>query len=152
MPSNYGPKVYFPNENGGDVVNVASGGMIDGSGGAAGAGGDIIKNYALASASGAVSLKSGTLVITKTGSLAALTIADPTSGAPSAGGDDGKELTVIAGTAYAHTLSNAAGSGFNSGGSASDVGTFGGAIGDNIQLIAYGGKWLVKSVRNVTLA
>lgn len=105
-----------------------------------------VSDFAIASADGAVSLKSGTVYITKA-SAAALTIADPTATV-----DDGKVLRVIATTAHAHTLSNAAGSGFNAGGAGSDVGTFGGAKGDNIILTAYQGKWYVASSVNVTLA
>lgn len=97
-------------------------------------------------ASGAVVIRPGTVVITKAG-VAALTIADPTSGV-----HDGLEMTFISSTAQAHTLSNAAGSGFNAGGAGADVGTFGGAIGDGITIVAYGGKWLVKDKTNVTLA
>lgn len=100
----------------------------------------------VASANGAITAKSGTVAITK-GTAAALTIADPVSGS-----DDGKILRIVSTTAAAHTVSNAAGSGFNAGGASSDVGTFGGAIGDNLVLIAYGGKWLVLSKTNVTLA
>lgn len=96
-------------------------------------------------ASGAVIIKPSTVIITKAG-VAALTIADPATT------DNGCEMAFISSTANAHTLSNAAGSGFNAGGAASDVGTFGGAIGDNIVIVAYGGKWLVKSKVNVTLA
>jgi hypothetical protein len=76
-----------------------------------------------------------------------LTIADPVSTV-----QDGVKLTIISTTANAHTLSNAAGSGFNAGGAATDIGTFGGAIGDNIVILAYQGKWLVLSKINVTLA
>lgn len=102
--------------------------------------------FAAASASGAVTLKSGIVYVTKAG-VAALTIADPTATT-----DDGKVLTVISTTANAHTLSNAAGSGFNGGGAGSDVGTFGGAKGDGITLTAYQGVWYVVSKTNVTLA
>lgn len=108
--------------------------------------GELKRNPQVASADGAVTIKSGVVAITK-GTAAALTIADPTSGT-----DDYKKLLVIATTAAAHTLSNAAGSGFNGGGAASDVGTFGGAKGDNITLVAYGGVWYVDNNVNVTLA
>lgn len=106
------------------------------------------EQFVLAAASGAVAIPDGdtTVFITKSSALAALTLADPTSGI-----HDGLRLTVVATTAYAHTLSNAAGSGFNGGGASSDVGTFGGAVGDNIRLIAYGGKWHVMGTTNVTL-
>jgi len=86
--------------------------------------------------------------ITKAG-VAAMTIADPTSGT-----HDGVTLTFVATTANAHTLSNAAGSGFfSSGGSSKDVATFGGAIGDGITIMAYQGKWYVdpRGVTNATL-
>jgi hypothetical protein len=98
------------------------------------------------SGDGAVTIKEGVVVITK-GSAAAVTIADPTATV-----DDFKELSVISATAFAHTLSNGAGSGFNAGGAASDLGTFGGAKGDGIRLIAYQGKWYVQTKTNVTLA
>lgn len=98
-----------------------------------------------ASADGAITQKSGTVFVTKA-SAAALTLADPTATT-----DDNKTLTVISTTAAAHTLSNAAGSGFNAGGAATDVGTFGGAKGDNIQLTAYQGVWYVRGKTNVTL-
>lgn len=87
-----------------------------------------------------------TYIVTK-GSAAAITIADPTATT-----HDGATLTVISSTAFAHTISNAAGSGFNAGGAGTDVGTFGGAKGDNIVFKAYQGKWLVVSKVNVTLA
>jgi hypothetical protein len=97
-------------------------------------------------ASGAVVIKPSTVLVTKAG-VAALTIADPTSGV-----HDGLEMNFISTTANAHTLSNAAGSGFNGGGAASDVGTFGGAKGDGITIVAYQGVWYVKDKTNVTLA
>lgn len=95
-------------------------------------------------ASGAVIIKSGPVIITKAG-VAALTIADPATT------DNGTVMRFQSATAFAHTLSNAAGSGFNAGGGATDVGTFGGAIGDGLEITAYGGKWLVNYLRNVTL-
>ena len=97
------------------------------------------------SASGAVTIKEGLVLITKSG-VAALTIADPTSGV-----HDGLQMTFISSTAQAHTLSNAAGSGFNAGGAGTDVGTWGGAKGDGMQITAYGGVWLCNWLRNVTL-
>jgi hypothetical protein len=102
------------------------------------------------SADGAITipLYSQVLPITK-GTAAALTIADPTSGT-----HDGVQLTFVSTTAAAHTVSNAAGSGFfSSGGSSKDVATFGGAIGDGFSIIAYGGKWYIdpRGVTNVTL-
>lgn len=114
-----------------------------------------LTNYAAVSADGAISIPSGskTHFITK-GTAAAMTIADPTSGAPSAGGHDGVVLVFVATTAAAHTLSNAAGSGFfSTGGASKDVATFGGAIGDGLAIMAYGGKWYIdpRGVTNITL-
>src|SRR6266436_4691939 len=70
---------------------------------------------------GAIAVKNGTVAITK-GSACALTLADPIAGT-----DDGCCLTILATTAFAHTIDNSAGSGFNAGGSAKDIGTFGAA-------------------------
>lgn len=98
------------------------------------------------SANGAVPIKSSTCIITK-GSAAALTLADPTADT-----HDGVEMTFISATAFTHTLDNSAGSGFNAAGGSGDVGTFGGAKGDNITVVAYQGDWYVKSKTNVTLA
>lgn len=102
------------------------------------------------SADGAISVPAYnmTYFITKAG-VAAMTIVDPTATT-----HDGVTLTFVATTANAHTLSNAAGSGFfSSGGGTKDVATFGGAIGDGITIIAYQGKWYIdpRGVTNVTL-
>ena len=97
-------------------------------------------------ASGAVVIKPSTVLITKAG-VAALTIGDPTTGV-----HDGMVMTFISTTASAHTLDNSAGSGFNAGGAGSDIGTFGGAKGDGISIIAYAGDWYVLDKTNVTLA
>lgn len=98
---------------------------------------------AVASADGAIAVKSGIVAITK-GTAAALTLASPTDVT-----DDGKRLLITATTAAAHTVTLTAG--FNGGSTGTDVATFGGAIGDNMEIVAYGGKWLVVSLRNVTL-
>lgn len=95
---------------------------------------------------GAITQKSGLLVVTKA-TAAALTIADPVATA-----DDGKTLIIVSATAAAHTVSNAAGSGFNGGGAASDIGTFAAAIGNGITVVAYQGKWYVVRNVGVTLA
>ncbi len=59
---------------------------------------------------------------------------------------DAKAYTVDNGS-----TNNTSGSGFNGGGTASDVSTFGGAIGDNMVFRANQGKWLVITLRNTTL-
>lgn len=105
---------------------------------------------ATAAVNGAITIPAydQTIYFTKAG-VAAMTIADPTADT-----HDGVTLTFIAATANAHTLSNAAGSGFfSSGGSTKDVFTLGGAIGDGFTIHAYQGKWYVdpRGVTNATL-
>lgn len=100
----------------------------------------------VASADGAITIKSGVCVITK-GTAAALTLAAPTAGA-----DDGKRLLIVSTTAAAHTVTQTT-PGINNGSTASDVGTFGAAIGNNIELVAYNGIWYTAGTpRGVTLA
>jgi hypothetical protein len=99
----------------------------------------------LGAANGAIAAKSGVVMITK-GTAAAMTLA-----APTAGTDDGKVLLIVAATAAAHTVTQTT-PGFNNAGASGDVATFGGAIGDNLQIVAYNGRWHVLSLRNVTLA
>jgi hypothetical protein len=99
----------------------------------------------VASADGAITIKHGTVVITKAG-VAALTLADPTAAT-----DDFKVLIILSVTAQAHTISNAAGSGFNAGGAGADVATLGGAKGDGLTVMAYQGDWFVLNSKNATL-
>lgn len=99
-----------------------------------------------ASADGAITLLEGGVVKITKGTAAALTLADPSVA------DDGAILYIMSTTAAAHTVSNAAGSGFNAGGAASDVGTFGAAIGNSLILVALGGNWYVLNNIGVTLA
>lgn len=109
----------------------------------------VAKNPVVAvSASGAITVPAGntTYFITKAG-VAAMTLVNPTTTT-----HDGLRLTFLSTTAEAHTLSNAAGSGFNGLGAGADIGTFGGAIGDRIIIEAYQGKWYVVDNVNVTLA
>lgn len=107
-----------------------------------------VNSVVAVTADGAITIPSvnTTYNITKAG-VAAMTLANPTATT-----HDGLRLTFMSNTANAHTLSNAGGAGFNDGGSGSDVGTFGGAKGDNIVVQAYQGKWYVVSKVNVTLA
>ncbi len=76
------------------------------------------------------------------GSATAVTLSAPNT--------QGVELTFIATTAQAHTVTSALG--FNAGGSGKDVATFGGAIGDTFTVFSYNGYWYVKTSTNVTLA
>lgn len=102
----------------------------------------------LVAADGAIAAKGGTVFITK-GSAAALTLAAPISGDPDSGGDDGKVLSIVSTTAFAHTVTQSA-PGFN--GATQTVGTFGAAKGSGLTLIAYGGAWYVVGNVGVTLA
>lgn len=102
--------------------------------------------YVAMAASGAIVVKEGTVYVTKAG-VAALTLADPTATT-----DDGKVLRIVSATANAHTIDNSAGSGFNAAGSGGDIGTLGGAKGDNLVVTAYQGKWYVISSVNCTMA
>jgi len=91
---------------------------------------------------GAITIKSGLVVLTKAG-VAAMTLA-----APTAGTDDGKILHIVATTANAHTVTIA--NGLSGAGAAADVGTFGGAVGDRVSVIAYNGIWYPLINVNVT--
>src|SRR5438876_4527468 len=70
---------------------------------------------------------------------------------PIANRDDGKILRIMAKDAHAHTVTESV-HGFNGGGAASDVATFGGAKGDGLELFALGGVWYVLRKTNVTLS
>lgn len=97
-------------------------------------------------ADGAITAKNGVCVISKTvPGVVAATLADPTAGT-----DDFNRLTIINGTAHASTITSA--SSFGGGGAARDVATFGGAVGDTLSLLAYGGKWYVIGTFGATLA
>lgn len=115
---------------------------------------DLPRKQTLIAADGAIdiSLKnfSDTILITK-GTAAAITLAAPTAGVPAKGGHDGLRMTIYSTTAAAHTVTQTT-PGFNNGSTASDVGTFGAAIGNWIQVEAYNGIWYVVGSLNVTLA
>jgi hypothetical protein len=98
------------------------------------------------SADGAISIPSvnTTFYFTKAG------VAVTTLAAPTATTHDGLRLTFVATTAQANTITHSAG--FGAGGASLDVATFGGAIGDNITIEAYQGKWYIVATRNVTIA
>lgn len=90
------------------------------------------------SADGAITIKSGKVIITK-GSALAATLAAPTAGLLAAGGDDGKELEIYSTTAFAHTVTIA--NGLAGAGASADVGTFGAAAANRVRLFAYNGAW-----------
>ncbi len=94
-------------------------------------------------ADGALIISDGTHVLAK-GSAGAFTLASPTTA------QIGTTMVITAGTAFAHTVTLTAG--FNGGGTATDVATFGAAVGDTLTINAVGTNWLVQSARNVVLA
>ncbi len=89
----------------------------------------------------AITIAPGVQFIGSSGALA-LTLGAPTTA------QNGMIMVIVASTAQAHTVTNTAG--FNGGTTARDVATFGGAIGDNIVIVAVNGVWWVISSRNVT--
>lgn len=99
----------------------------------------------LASADGAIAVKSGKVHITK-GSAAALTLAAPTAVA-----DDGKTLTITSETAFAHTVTQTT-PGFNNTGASGDVATYGAAAGNCLIVTARNGIWWTEQAKGVTLA
>lgn len=100
---------------------------------------------------GAITQKEGLLVITKGSAATDLTLAAPTAGSTTTGGDDGKILRISGGGAYAHVITQTT-PGFNNGSTASDVATFGTAVGQNLMLQAYNGIWYVIGSNGVTIA
>ena len=102
--------------------------------------GDLVGGVQLASQvltdDGAITIKSGVVILNKAGAIAA------TLAAPTATTDDFKVLHIVSITAQAHTIT-ATTIGFNAGDAASDVATLGGAIGDGLSVVAYQGEWYV---------
>ncbi len=98
--------------------------------------GNTVDQIQVVSANGAITIKSGTAWITK-GTAATVTLA-----APTATTDDGCRLMIVSTTAAAHTVANAS-PGFNNGGGASDVATFGATIANGFEVEAYQGAWYV---------
>lgn len=97
-------------------------------------------------ASGAITLKSGVVLLTKSDGAVAATLA-----APTATTDDGKIVHIVSTTAQAHTIT-ATTIGFNAANAAGDVATLGGAIGDGLSVVAYQGEWYVLNSINATIA
>lgn len=116
--------------------------------------GDLPRRQVVFSADGTVDLKHAvfpdTIIITK-GTACAITLGAPTAGAPDKGGHDGLTIRFISTTAAAHTVTNTT-PGFNNGSTASDVATFGAAIGNHITIEAYNGIWYIVGALNVTAA
>lgn len=97
----------------------------------------------VATASGAIQVKTSYVVLKAASAVLAMTLANPTAAA-----QDGMEITIIATGTGAHTVTTGA-SGLNG---ADHIATFGGAIGDNIVLYAFNGTWLVESSVGIVLS
>lgn len=98
--------------------------------------------YISIAVSAAIAIQPGVSFIGSGGALA-MTLASPTLA------QNGMVMYIIASTAQAHTVTYTAG--FGGGTTARDVATFGGAINDELAIIAVNGTWWVLSTRNVTL-
>ena len=108
------------------------------------------KNLTLLSGDGAIPPHAAAEFIITKATAAALTLAAPTSGAFSASGDDGKTINVSSNTAAAHVITA---TGLLLTGSASvNTATFAAQKGASLSLMAYGGKWIVRSSTGVTFA
>lgn len=106
----------------------------------------VVNVVTLAAASGAITVAPGTVVITKTGSLAAMTLAAPTAA------QNGLILRVTSATAFAHTIT-ATGliDDGVTGGSKTTI-TFAAFAGASCELVAYEGKWHTLSLKATTVA
>jgi hypothetical protein len=93
-------------------------------------------------ASGAIDVATG--IVTLSGGILAMTLAAPT------GDQEGTRMNIRSKSAHAHTVTFTGG--LNGAGASQDVGTFGGAIGDGIELIAVNLVWQIVANRNVTVA
>ncbi len=101
-------------------------------------------------ANGAIAVRpGGTYAITKA-SVATMTLAAPTAGAPSAGGDDGLIIEVYSSTAFAHTIT--ANGLLQTGSDAQNSVTFNPFAGASVGFMAYGGKWIIIDPIGVTFA
>lgn len=82
----------------------------------------------------------------ETAGVDACTLATPVAGAPSAGGNDGLEITIVDNSGHAHTVTTAAGVITP----AHHVLTFNGTQGSFITLVARNGKWIPVQLSGVT--
>jgi len=102
-------------------------------------------------AAGAVAVKPGKVILAA-GTTATFTLAAPVAGLPSAGGNDGQEITFVNadGSAYKIHITTAS-SYFN--GATNAYADIAGAKGNSFKIIAYGGVWYTSdNPLNVTLA
>lgn len=123
---------------------------------AAGASGDIIEVLVIDSAvtnpvtaysaSGALTIVNGVATITKTGSLAAMTLAAPTAD------QEGTILKVVSQTAFAHTITATGLIDDGVTGGSKTTATFAAYAGASIELMASNLKWAVISKNAVTIS
>lgn len=97
-------------------------------------------------ADGDITVKNGICLIAKT--VAGVVAADLAN--PTATTDDFKRLVIVSNQAQVNTVTVTGG--FGGGGAGEDVCTFSGAVGDCIELMAYGGKWYVVGGHQFTIA
>jgi len=96
-------------------------------------------------ADGAITVKNGVVKIAKTvAGVVAATLANPTAGT-----DDFKRLLIISNQAQANTVTVTGG--FGNGGGGEDVLAFSGVVGDNVELVAYGGFWYITGGHQFTV-
>ena len=106
--------------------------------------------YGTQTASGstdAIAIKEGVVFVTATG-VDALTLATPTAGLQSAGGDDGRVLTVIDTGGHAHTITTAS----NKINGNKHVATWNGTAASFAEFISYNGVWYLNASSGVTLS
>lgn len=140
----------------GKVSSVANGNIEGVAREAATADGDVIEvmslnqsvanSVTLAAASGAITIAPGTVVITKTGSLAAMTLAAPTAA------QNGLILRVTSATAFAHTVTATSLIDDGVTGGSKTTATFAAFAGASMELMAYEGKWHTLSLKAVTVS
>jgi hypothetical protein len=116
----------------GDVTGDVTGNVV----------GAVQQPMVVVSADGAIAIPAGnTLYSIDKAGIAAMTLVDPTAVT-----HDGIVLTFMSTTANAHTLDLV--TGINGG--VADVGTYGGAAGDVVSIVAIGGVWYQLLNTNVT--
>jgi len=99
-----------------------------------------------AAAAAVIASKEGTVILAKA-SAGAWTLAAPSPGLPSTGGDDGKHLLLQTATAFAHTVTTPA----NKINGSKHVLTFA-AVADSVTLTAHNGVWLVAGTPTAVLS
>ena len=110
---------------------------------------DEANNLAVAKYTGAGAIALGGVAFLKTGTAGAMTLAAPAPGAQNAGGNDGMRMSLVALDAEAYVVTGPS----DSMNGVDDTATFGGAIGDSIEFLAFGGVWYtVGTPKGVTLS